>query len=374
MHPYLSTSELSSVLQIRDLSDPSQGPHAMQDLLAQSVQALRAVWPIPVITHRSNPLVSTRDNYDRLAYSPGAITRDSRYSRHISPTVMMRSHTSAGIPAVLDALRTEHGDYDRLHVLPGLVYRRDQVDRTHVGAPHQLDLWRIGAGRPPGRPELEIMMATVVNAVLPGATWRATPTSHPYTIHGHQIDVLVSGSWLELAECGLIGTSVLDAAGLDPRRWGGLAMGMGLDRALMLRKGIVDIRLLRSRDPRVKEQMLDLSPYRPVSVLPSVRRDLSIVAEAGIDAETLGDAARTALGADADVLEAVQLLSIHTAEELPRRAGERLRLRAGQVNALVRLTLAPLDRTLTDAEANILRDRVYRSIHRGEVLELTASA
>ena len=64
--------------------------------------------------------------------------------------------------------------------------------------------------------------------------------------------------------------------GLDPARVTGLAMGLGLDRLLMLRKGMNDIRLLRSDDPRVVEQMLDLSPYRPVSDQPAIRRDLSI--------------------------------------------------------------------------------------------------
>ena len=59
------------------------------------------------------------------------------------------------------------------------------------------------------------------------------------------------------------------------RRAPGLAMGLGLDRALMLRKGIGDIRLLRSADPRVADQLLDLEPYRPVSSMPPARRDLS---------------------------------------------------------------------------------------------------
>ena len=47
---------------------------------------------------------------------------------------------------------------------------------------------------------------------------------------------------------------------------------LGLDRALMLRKGITDIRLLRSRHPDVQSQLLDLAPYRPVSAMPEVRR------------------------------------------------------------------------------------------------------
>ena len=46
---------------------------------------------------------------------------------------------------IKDSLAAVADPYDRLHVLPGLVYRRDAVDRTHVGTPHQVDLWRLKA-------------------------------------------------------------------------------------------------------------------------------------------------------------------------------------------------------------------------------------
>ena len=169
MKNYLSLTELNSALALRDLTDPAAGAHAMQLLLADVVAALERLWNIPSETHRLNPLVATADNYDRLGYSPADVTRDSRYSRHVSPTVMLRSHTSAGIPALLDSLRGEQGLYDRLHVLPGLVYRRDAVDRTHVGAPHQVDLWRLKARGLLGPADLQSMMAAVVEAVLPAA-------------------------------------------------------------------------------------------------------------------------------------------------------------------------------------------------------------
>src|SRR5438094_974774 len=81
------------------------------------------------------------------------------------------------------------------------------------------------------------------------------PATHPYTIHGRQLDVLINGPWLELAECGLIAPALLERCGLSPDGWSGLALGMGLDRALMLRKGIDDIRTLRSADPGIQAQM-----------------------------------------------------------------------------------------------------------------------
>jgi phenylalanyl-tRNA synthetase alpha chain len=381
---YLSLTELNSALSLRDLSDPGAGPHAMQLLLADVVAALERLWGVPSRTHRLNPLVATADNYDRLGYSPDDVTRDSRYSRHVSPTVMLRSHTSAGIPALLDSLRGELGHYDELHVLPGLVYRRDAIDRTHVGAPHQVDLWRLKARGLLGPSDLDAMMAAVVGAVLPASEhpdvqWRSTPARHSYTAAGRQLDVLVSqpdgrGEWLELAEGGLVAAPVLRGSGLDPRRWAGLALGMGLDRALMLRKGITDIRLLRSGHPGVHSQLLDLAPYCPVSAMPEIRRDLSLVLASGAEAdvELLGDLARTALGTDADVLAALEVTAVTPTAELPPAAVERLRMGPGQVNVLVRLVLQRLDRTLTDREANALRDRVYVALHRGEVLELIA--
>jgi phenylalanyl-tRNA synthetase alpha chain len=149
-------------------------------------------------------------------------------------------------------------------------------------------------------------------------------------------------------------------------------MGPGLDRLVMLRKGIRDIRLLRSTDPRVAEQLLDLSPYKPVSAMPAVRRDLSVVVgpEVDISDEVLGDRVRQALGVDADAAESVEVRGETSYDDLPVVARERLQLSEGQRNVLIRLILRPLDRTLTDGEANQLRDRVYSAIHEGPVLEL----
>jgi phenylalanyl-tRNA synthetase alpha chain len=363
MTTYLTPPELAAALTLRDLSDRAAGPHAMQLLLDAVLDRLRTAWLVPHDVRRTSPLVTVSDNYDHLGYAPTAITRDRRYSRYVSPTVMLRSHTSAGIPAALRSMSA--ADDDLLLVLPGLVYRRDVIDRTHVGAPHQVDLWRIRSGHPLGVDKLDAMIGNVVDAVLPGARWRSVPTAHPYTTAGRQVDVWTGDDWLELLECGLAAPHVLARAGLDPDRRTGLALGMGLDRALLLRKGIPDIRLLRATDPRAVDQLLDLAPWRPMSVLPPIRRDLSLVLAADADVETLGDRVRTALGDRADDLESVQLLARSGYAELPDGARHRLGLRPDQVNALVRIVLRPLDRTLTDAEANARRDAVYLALHEG---------
>lgn len=360
---------LVDALHVRDLTDPDQGPHALQRLVDDAADALGDLWDCDVRIERSRPVVSTEDNYDRLGYEPGAIARDVRHTRYVNDTTMLRSHTSAGIPPTLRRLATSPPDRPVLLVLPGICHRRDSIDRWHTGTPHQLDLWLIRRdGRRLDHDDLHQMISTLTGTLLPGSHWRWQATEHPYTVGGREVETIHDHRPVEIAECGLAAPDVLAAAGLDPRHWSGLALGMGLDRMLMLRKRIPDIRLLRSADARVGAQMLDLEPYRPVSDLPPARRDISVAVAADDDDEILGDRVRDALGAQAELVEEVAVLSRTPYDDLPEPARLRLGIGADQHNVLVRLALRPVDRTLTGDEVNELRDLVYTALHRGAVI------
>jgi phenylalanyl-tRNA synthetase alpha chain len=373
---YIDLDHLRAALALRDLTDPAQGPHAMQAVCDALALALAAAWRVDVRVVRGSPVVTARDNYDRLYYPADGVARDARYTRWIGPGVMLRSQTSATIPAALDALARDPTWTDVVVLCPGMVYRRESIDRHHVGEPHQVDLWRIRrGGEPLGDADLRAMIGVVVAAALPGWHWRATPASHPYTDRGLQIDALSGpgpGSgpdecddWLEVGECGLAAPRVLADAGLSPPAVSGLALGLGLDRLVMLRKQVPDIRLLRACDARIAEQMLDLAPYRPVSTMPPVVRDLSIAADAADTAEDLGDRVREALGERAAAVESVAVVSETAHDDVPAAARARIGLSPGQRNLLVRVVLRDLERTLTAAEANQLRDRIYAALHRG---------
>jgi len=398
----LTPDQLARDLAVRDLTDPDEGPHALQLLLDAAVAALADAWGCDIRVARGPRVVALTDNYDALGFPTADVTRDARYTRYVDDHRMLRSHSSAMVPPALRALAAEiaaeapagaaprawtpasdaaeracerSNRHDVLLVCPGITYRRDAVDRLHTGTPHQLDLWRISR-RELTVLDLEEMTSLLAGALVPGLAHRAEPRVHPYTLDGRQVDVLagpgpsgrLSGEqeWVEVWECGLAHPEVLRAAGVRDRT--GLALGMGLDRLLMLRKGIPDIRLLRATDPRVSSQLLDLEPYQPVSLLPPVVRDLSIAVDVADDAELLGDRAREALGADADCLESIEVLSETGWLQLPDAAVRRLGMDASQKNVLVRVVLRPFDRTLTDAEANTLRDRVYAGLHRGRVM------
>jgi phenylalanyl-tRNA synthetase alpha chain len=362
----LSADDLRRALSLRDLTDEADGAHAMQRLVADATRALAGAWGVAVAVHRASPLVDVADNYDRLHYPEGGAARDARYTRYVTERAILRTQTSAMIPPALKLLAAAE-PRDTLVACPGLVYRRDAIDRLHTGEPHQLDLWRVRTGAPLGTRDLDEMIAIVVAALLPGRAHRTLAASHPYTKHGLQIDVDDGGAWIEIGECGLALPALLAEQGHDTARVSGLAMGLGLDRILMLRKSIPDIRLLRSGDPRVAKQMEDLAPYHEVSTMPPVRRDLSIAVAIDADAEELGDRVRSALGDRAKSVEEIAVVSQTPMEALPAAAITRLGMQHGQKNVLLRVVLRDRDRTLTHAEANDLRNDIYAALHEGTV-------
>lgn len=366
----LSEELLRRALAVTDLTDPEAGPHALQCLVRSALDALCGIWQCELVLDRQSPIVSVADNYDRLHYPPDGAARAARYTRYVSEDQVLRTQTSAMIPALLRRL-ADRAPNDLLLACAGLVYRRDAIDRLHSAEPHQLDLWRVSKTLTLGRHELQEMIACVLSALLPGRQWRATPAVHPYTLDGLQLDVYEAGQWIEIGECGRALPLLLAENG-HPAPATGLAMGLGLDRILMLRKGIDDLRLVRSSDPRVQRQMRDLAPYLPVSAMPSVRRDLSLAVAADADVETLGDGVREALAERAEMIEAIEVLSETPYGALPPAAISRMGLSADQKNVLLRVTLRALDRTLTHAECNELRDAIYKALHRGARSEWAA--
>jgi phenylalanyl-tRNA synthetase alpha chain len=350
-------------LAVRDLTDAALGPHAMQQLLQSAVESLLKTWGCPAIVYRSPPVVSVAENYDDLRYPAEGASREARHTRYVTDELLLRTQTSASIPRALRMIAPAAYE-EVLVVCPGLTYRRDAIDRLHVGEPHQLDLWRIKRGQLLAE-DLERMIETVAAAMLPGVPLRLDPAAHPYTLAGREVHAWVDDSWVEILECGLAHPAILESAGLNTAQYCGLAMGIGLDRMLMLRKGIKDIRVLRSSDPRIARQMLDLEPYRAVSAQPPIHRDLSIAVSAQVTAEELGDRIRSALGDASKSVEEITVVSEARYEELSEVARQRLGMSSSQKNVLVRVVIRDLDRTLTATEGNQLRDEIYAAIHEG---------
>ncbi|WP_040556992.1 hypothetical protein [Reinekea blandensis] len=370
MPTLMTPTELSASLAVPDLTDPGVVPdHALQMLIKLVRRALSSHWNSHIQTLRTPPMVPVENNYDRLNYPADGAARDARYTRYVTDRYLLRTQTSSAVP---DALAGQHGHPppDWLLMLPGMVYRRDSIDRLHCAEPHQLDLWRVvdhRIQRPLTTDDLQGMVQIIMSALVPGREWRLLPSPHPYTLNGMQIDVYWQDQWIEVGECGIGHPSLLKAAYLNHHS--SLAMGLGLDRLLMIRKDLPDIRLLRHPDYRIQEQMQDLSRYRPVSNQPSVQRDLSLVVDMNADEETLGDLIRRSCS-DVHQIESLSVIDESPYEALPPKAIERLGISNGQKNVLLRLVLRNLNETLTAEQANAIRNRVYRTLHQGQVVSL----
>ena len=360
----MSQDRLAASLAIPDLTDPKNGIHVISLAIDKIYRCLGSKdgWPKPEI-RRSSPITSIAKNYDRLRFPIENPGRSSRYTRYISEDSILRTHTSEMIPDILDELKGKKID-DYLVMCPGICYRRDVVDKKHCSEPHQMDVWRTKGGLPRlERPALIELIESIIACTLPGMRYRANGVSHPYTINGLEVEILKKdGEWLELLECGETHPEILENSGLDPDEYSGLAMGIGLDRLAMLIKGIDDIRILRSDDPRIKKQMGNLDPYQLVSKYPPIRQDLSVSVSDETNEEDVCETIKDASGENSDVIEEITIMSETPYEQLPLKAIKRLGISYGQKNLLIRVVLRSPERSLTHEEANEMRDKIYRAV------------
>jgi phenylalanyl-tRNA synthetase alpha chain len=336
------------------LTNPANGIHAINLIVYKIAEVLQASgYPEPTIW-RSSPITTVANNYDKLYFPDDSLSRSAKYTRYLSDRTLLRTHTTTIMPELLPLLTGE-----QLILHPGICYRRDVVDKRHVGEPHQMDVWLISKSQNLGREALVKLVSTIVYAILPGVAYRLNETSHPYTHNGLEIEVLVNGNWIEVGECGEAHPDLLKPG------YTGLASGWGLDRLVMIIKGIDDIRLLRSTHPRIATQMTNLEPYNLVSNQPSISRDMSIVTGIDTDLEDICENIVKILGKDAELLESVEILSATPYHKLLPKVIQRLGIQPDQKNLLLRMTLRSLHSSISNQQANILRDLVYQQIHQG---------
>ncbi|MFH7027895.1 MAG: hypothetical protein ACHBN1_21485 [Heteroscytonema crispum UTEX LB 1556] len=336
------------------MTNPANGIHVINLIVYKIAEVLQTSgYPQPTIW-RSSSITTVANNFDKLYFPKESLSRSPKYTRYLPDGKLLRTHTTAIMPELLPHL---HGEQLIIH--PGICYRRDVVDKRHVGEPHQMDVWWISENQNLGRENLVKFIEIILHAVLPGICYRLNEASHPYTRNGLEIEVLVDGKWLEVGECGEAHPGLLKPG------YGGLASGWGLDRLAMLVKGIDDIRLLRNTHPQIANQMTNLEVYRSVSNQPSISRDMSIVTGKDTELEDICEKIIGVLGDDAELLESVDILSETHYHQLPQQAIQRLGIQPHQKNLLIRMILRSLHGSITNQKANILRDSVYQKIHQG---------
>ncbi|MEZ0164151.1 phenylalanine--tRNA ligase subunit alpha [Kineococcus sp. LSe6-4] len=159
---------------------------------------------------------------------------------HTSP-VQSRSLLQRGVPLYV--------------VCPGKVFRTDELDATHTPVFHQLEGIAIDEGLTMAH--LKGTLDHFARAMFgDGVQTRWRPAFFPFTEPSAELDLRFSlgrdaeRGWIEWGGCGMVNPNVLRAAGIDPDRYQGFAFGMGIERTLMFRNGVTDMRDMVEGDVR----------------------------------------------------------------------------------------------------------------------------
>lgn len=204
-------------------------------------------------------------NFDALGFDADHPARQMQDTFYVEPAdggLVLRTHTSPvqarglldrGVPLYIACL--------------GRVYRTDELDATHMPAFHQVEGIAVDEG---------ITMANLKGTLDrlaselfgEGITTRLRPSFFPFTEPSAEMDLrcfVCRGTdpkcrackgtgWIEWGGCGMVNHKVLRACGVDPERYSGFAFGMGVDRALMFRSGVSDMRDMIEGDVRFNAQ------------------------------------------------------------------------------------------------------------------------
>lgn len=363
---YLCARLVNEALELNDLTELKHPAHAIGLLLDEVLEGLKTRgWPDAQVL-RGPRIVSAQENYGLLGYDPAEVTLGSEHTRWVDEHSLLRTQTTSQIPKALQqAAQNRKAGELILLAAPGITFRRDSRDRWHCAEPHQMDIWVLGDPQLSTREHLLRLVADILECSVPGMSWIYQSSPHHYTEGGIEVNLLLDKQPIEVLECGCIARSLLQRLGVDPTKHGGLALGMGLDRLTMLRKGIPDIRLLRDPNERVQAQLHDLLPWKAVSRLPSISRDISLAVTPGLSEEVLTEKMLLAAGYNAAWIEEMHIKGRWAMADLPVQAIERLGLLPGQENVLLRVVLRDCSRSITTSEANALYERIQSALHEG---------
>ena len=189
-------------------------------------------------------------NFDALnigADHPARTMMDTFYVD--SPGLVLRTHTS---PVQVRTMLTRQPP---IYVIcPGRVYRTDELDATHTPVFHQVEGLVVDKGITMAH--LRGTLDHFARSMFGGqARTRWRPSYFPFTEPSAEFDLWFpqhrdGPRWIEWGGCGMVNPRVLRASGIDPDVYSGFAFGMGIERTLMFRHGVTDMRDIVEGDQR----------------------------------------------------------------------------------------------------------------------------
>ena len=138
-------------------------------------------------------------------------------------------------------------------IAPGKVFRNEATDATHEAEFYQVEGMMVG--KDVSMADLKGTLEFFIHEFYgKDVEMRMRPSFFPFVEPGVEVDIRRNGTWLEVLGAGMVHPNVLRAGGVDPSVWSGFAFGIGLDRIVMLKYGIDDIRTMYAGDLRFVNQ------------------------------------------------------------------------------------------------------------------------
>jgi phenylalanyl-tRNA synthetase alpha chain len=191
-------------------------------------------------------------NFDALNFKkdhPARTTRDTFYIAPENSGLVLRTETSP--MQIRGLLEREPPVY---LIGPGRTFRTDALDPTHTPVFHQVEGLAVDKGLTMAH--LKGTLDTFARALFgENARTRFRPHYFPFTEPSAEVDVWFEerkggAGWVEWGGSGMVNPNVLRACGVDPNVYSGFAFGMGIERTLMFRNGIPDMRDIVEGDIR----------------------------------------------------------------------------------------------------------------------------
>ena len=199
-------------------------------------------------------------NFEALNLPKDHPARDTQDTFYITDNILLRTQTSPM------QIRTMEQRKPPLRIIaPGRVYRSDAVDATHSPVFHQIEGLVVDKGITMS--DLKGCLEAIVKRLYgEDAVVRFRPHHFPFTEPSAEVDLQCFGchgagcrlckgeGWIEILGCGMVHPKVLSICGIDPEVYSGFAFGIGLERLVMGRYAIDDLRLFYENDLRFLSQ------------------------------------------------------------------------------------------------------------------------
>ncbi|KKT39740.1 hypothetical protein A2W54_02265 [Candidatus Giovannonibacteria bacterium RIFCSPHIGHO2_02_43_13] len=295
-------------------------------------------------------IIPTNILFDLFNMPPGHPARSKSDTYYIGDDNVLRTHDTVFWYYYLNhsEIKKRIENKEILGVICyGKVYRKDEIDRSHMNVFHQFGGLYIGPDDKKNiTPEdLKNTLSEIARSIFGDVNFRFYDHNFPYTDPSFEMEAEINGQWIEMLGSGMARKSVLSNFGLTG--YHGWAFGFGLERLAMASMSLPDIRLLWSEDPRVKKQLKLGNKFKEVSKYPPITRDISFVVKNDFVPNNYFDLIRDLGG---DLVEQVELLDKY---ENAAKFGE------GKISYTYRIVYRSNERTLVSEEVDAIQNKIY---------------